>query len=112
MISREASRFGAVALCRVTTVALAALILGGCVGAGVGVSAGYYGPYDYDYDYDYAPCAPDYYVGPPVVVGGVVVHDHDRGRDRGGDRGHAAPHYRAPAKGRHVPSIPSRSRPH
>ncbi len=97
------------ARCRLAAVVVAAVIgLCGCEGAGVGVSysaGSYSAPYDYDYDYDYGPWGPGYYVGPPVVVGGVVVHDHDHG-------GHPAPHYRAPAPARSVPSIPSRSRRH
>jgi hypothetical protein len=69
---------------RTRTTALAVLMIAGlwgCEGAGIGVSySGYYEPYDYDYDYDYGPWGPDYYVGPPVIVGGV--HGRDRARPR------------------------------
>jgi len=132
LISQSMAR----ASCKLAIVAAAALTgLCGCEGAGVGVSysmGGYYAPYDYDYDYGYAPWGPDYYVGPPVVVGGVVVHDHDHhhdhdhdhdhehdrgrsydgGHDHGGGSGRPAPHYRAPPPSQHAPSIPTRSRPH
>lgn len=118
MIGRVGSRHsGGRARYQLAVVAVAAVVgLWGCEG-GVGVSyapGGYYGPYDYDYDYDYGAWGPDYYVGPPVVVGGVVRdHDRDHGHDGdyGGGHGRPAPHYRAPAPARHLPSIPSRSRP-
>lgn len=115
MISLVAScRFGPRASWKVAAVALAAMIgVCGCAGVGVSYEAGgYYGPYDYDYDYDYGPWGPDYYVGPPVIVGGGFGHDHGRGHDhdRGGPGG-GGRHYRPAAPSRGVPSIPARARP-